>query len=217
MLKGPKGDTGPQGPQGPIGPAGPKGEQGIQGIQGPEGPMGPQGPQGPEGPQGPIGPQGPKGDPGEITGASKFVTIDTDQTITGIKTFNGKVAFGDEKGEGGYIYGNIFSDPNIATPSMRLSSSTNEINPYKSEILLESSSSSYEYSTGPKVQFTGNLVPRNGDKFNIGNGIKTVKNLYISGNLTDGTNTNKISVANIASKSEIPTLIAFLTVLPYLL
>ena len=205
MLKGPKGDTGPQGPKGDKGDVGPQGEQGIQG------PKGDTGPQGPEGPQGPQGPQGPKGDPGEITGASKFVTIDTDQTITGIKTFNGKVAFGDENGEGGYIYGDVTSDPNIAIPSMRLSSSTNEINPYKSEILLESSSSSYEYSTGPYVQFTGNLVPRNGNKFNIGNGIKTVKNLYISGNLTDGTNTNKISVANIASKSEIPTTTSQLT------
>ena len=190
MLKGPKGDTGAQGPQGP------------------------QGPEGPRGPQGPIGPQGPKGDPGEITGASKFVTIDTDQTITGKKTFNGKVAFGDADGDGdgGYIYGRVFSDPAIAIPSMTLVSSTNAINNYNSSIVLRSSSSSYESSLGPEVIFTGVLRPYSDGKFDIGTGIDRIKDLYISGNLTDGTiNTKPISVANIASKSELPTKTSQLT------
>lgn len=187
MLKGPKGDTGAQGPQGP------------------------EGPQGPQGPEGPQGPQGPKGDPGEITGASKFVTIDTAQTITGKKTFNGRVDFGDKDGYGvgGYIRGDVFSQPDIATPSMTLSSSTNEINPYNSSIILQSSSSSHESSSGPVVIFSGRLRPRNDGKFDIGTSIDRIKDLYISGNLTDGP--NKISVANIASKSELPTKTSQLT------
>ena len=39
------------------------------------------------GPQGPQGPQGPKGDPGEVP--NNLVTTDTNQTITGNKTFTG--------------------------------------------------------------------------------------------------------------------------------
>ena len=45
--------------------------------------------------------------------------------------------------------------------------------------------------------------------FDIGTGINKIKDLYISGNLTDGP--NRISVANIASKSEIPTTTGELT------
>lgn len=83
MLKGPKGD---KGDTGPMGPRGPQGEQGPAGEQGIQGPQGPKGDTGPEGPQGPIGPQGPKGDPGEVP--TNVVTTDTNQTITGRKTFN---------------------------------------------------------------------------------------------------------------------------------
>ena len=140
-----------------------------------------------------------------------LVTTNTDQTITGKKTFNGKVDFGDKKGNGlgGSIYGHVFSQPDIATPSMTLESGTNEINPYNSKIILLSSSSSYESSLGPTVNFTGDLIPSNDDKFDIGRGINRIKDLYISGNLTDGP--NKISVANIASKSELPTKTSQLT------
>ena len=219
---GPQGDKGPKGDKGDTGPQGPAGKDGTvsfdeltpeqlemlkgpKGDTGPQGPQGPQGEQGPEGPQGPIGPQGPKGDPGEIIGASKFVTIDTAQTITGKKTFNGKVVFGDENGEGGSIYGDVYPQPDIATPSMTLASSTNAINPYKSEIILESSSD----KLGPSIRFKGNLTPLGDKKFNIGSYGNQIKDLYISGNLTDGP--NKISVANIASKSEIPTKTSQLT------
>ena len=65
-----------------------------------------------------------------------LVTKNTEQTITSKKTFNEKVAFGNEHGEGGYIYGRVFSQPDIATPSIGLCSSTNEINPYNSCIEL---------------------------------------------------------------------------------
>lgn len=126
-----------------------------------------------------------------------LVTKNTEQTITSKKTFNGEVAFGDENGEGGVIYGDVYSQPDIATPSMTLASSTNAHNPYKSYILLQSSPN----STGPSVHFKGNLIPSGDKKFDIGSIINQINDLYISGNLTDGP--NKISVANIASKSEI--------------
>ena len=94
---------------------------------------------------------------------------------------------------------------------MTLESSTNTHNPYKSSIVLQSSSSNYETSVGPNILFKGEFSPFSNDKFDIGNGIRRIKDLYISGNLTDGTDTNKISVANIASKSEIPTKTSQLT------
>ena len=140
-----------------------------------------------------------------------LVTKNTEQTITSKKTFNEKVAFGDKDGVGGYIYGNVFSDPNIATPSITIDSGTNAHNPYKSSIVLQSSSSNYESLDGPTILFKGNFSPFSNDKFDIGTGIRRIKDLYISGNLTDGTNTNKISIANIASKSEIPTKTSKLT------
>ena len=86
-----------------------------------------------------------------------LVTTNTEQTITGKKTFNKKVTFGDENGEGGYINGHVFPDPNIATPKITLSSSTNEINPYNSYITLMSSSGSYESSASPYILFKGDL------------------------------------------------------------
>ena len=138
-----------------------------------------------------------------------LVTTNTDQTITGKKTFNGKVTFAHKNGEAGYISSYVSSDPEIATPHITLASSTNAINPYNSYITLLSSSSRYESSSGPTIHFKGDLIPSDNDKFDIGRGINRIKDLYISGNLTDGP--NKISVANIASKSEIPTKTSQLT------
>ena len=144
------------------------------------------------------------------TALNSKVTTNTEQTITGKKTFNEKVAFGKENGVGGFIYGRVPSMPEM-TPSMHLVSGTNEINHYNSSIILNSSSGSYESSSGPEVIFTGVLRPYNDGKFDIGTGIDRIKDLYISGNLTDGTATNRISVANIASKSELPTKTSQLT------
>ena len=112
--QGPKGDTGPQGPVGPrgekgdTGPIGPEGPQGLPGEQGPQGEQGLQGIQGPQGEQGPVGPAGKDGlttsitvngstytqVDGDITlpdyptvpDTTNFVTINTAQTITGLKT-----------------------------------------------------------------------------------------------------------------------------------
>ena len=92
---------------------GPQGIQGIQGVQGPQGEQGIQGPKGDTGatgPEGPQGPQGPKGADGLTTSITvngttytqssgnialpdypsaptNYVTTDTNQTITGTKTF----------------------------------------------------------------------------------------------------------------------------------
>ena len=126
-----------------------------------------------------------------------LVTKNTEQTITSKKTFNEKVAFGDENGEGGLIYGHVPSAP--GEPSLTLASGKNADNRYESSIILQSSNSRYESGLGPTVFFKGDLKPlRNTDIGSINN---QIKDLYISGNLTDGP--NKISVANIASKSDI--------------
>ena len=110
-AQGPQGERGEQGIQGIQGPKGDTGEQGPQGIQGVQGEKGDTGPQGPIGE---TGPQGPKGNDGSIVSVSStgtatnevkyitidgveskigsdvptnFVTTDTTQTITGLKTF----------------------------------------------------------------------------------------------------------------------------------
>lgn len=84
------------------------------------------------------------------------MTTDTEQTITGKKTFKEKVYFGNENGVGGLIYGRVASQPETA-PSMHLASSTNEINKYNSYITLLSSSGSYESQSGPYILFKGDL------------------------------------------------------------
>ena len=134
-----------------------------------------------------------------------LVTKNTEQTITGKKTFNGKVAFGDENGEGGIIYGKVLSSP--GEPQLNLASGKNADNRYESSILLKSSNSDYESDLGPSIYFKGDLKPLRNT--NIGYINNQIKDLYISGNLTDGP--NKVSVANIASKSELPTKTSQLT------
>ena len=132
-----------------------------------------------------------------------LVTKNTEQTITSKKTFNEEVYFGDNNGVGGSIYGLAPSDPNIDAPSMTLASSTNAHSTYKSSIILKSGIAKSGLGS-PSVFFKGDLIPLSADEdFNVGNFNNQIKDLYISGNLTDGN--NKISVANIASKSEIPT------------
>lgn len=100
------GPTGPQGPQGATGPQGPQGETGATGPQGPIGATGPQGPQGATGPAGQDATQVSgtndgtnwtsltiAGDTYGLAGGgggtpSNMVTTDTAQTITGAKTIN---------------------------------------------------------------------------------------------------------------------------------
>ena len=135
-----------------------------------------------------------------------LVTKNTEQTITSKKTFNEKVAFGDENGEGSIIYGHVYSQPDLNEPSITLSSSKNSKYTYESYILLKSATSTDDR----KVYFKGNLAPVGNKKFDVGSYGNQIKDLYISGNLTDEHN-NKISVANIASKSEINTKTSQLT------
>ena len=140
-----------------------------------------------------------------------LVTKNTEQTITSKKTFNEKVAFGDKYGEGGLIYGHVYPQPDIATPEMTLNSSTNAYNSYKSSIILRSGTAKSGLGS-PSVFFRGNLVPLSSDKdFNIGSYNNQIKDLYISGNLISGPNKISVAVANIASKSEIPTKTSKLT------
>lgn len=204
------GTPGPQGPQGYKGPKGDTGAQGPQGPQGIQGPQGPEGPQGPQGPQGPEGPKGPKGDPGDID-TSKFVTTDTEQTITSKKTFSGKVAFGNENGEGGSIHGIVYPQPPMDEPQLTIDSGTNANNPYKSSILLKSGTSKSGLGS-PSVFFKGNLIPLSADEdFDIGSYNNQIKDLYISGKLITSPSKISVAVADIASKSEIPTKTSQLT------
>ena len=140
---------------------------------------------------------------------SILVTKNTDQTITGKKTFNGVVAFGNENGEGGSIHGDVFPQPPLDEPSITIDSNTNENYNYKSSILLKSGTAKSGLGS-PSVFFKGDLIPLSADEdFDIGSYNNQIKDLYISGNLTNGP--TKISVADIASKSEIPTKTSQLT------
>lgn len=92
-VNGIQGSTGPQGVTGPQGTQGNTGPQGFQGFQGPQGQLGPQGSQGPQGLQGPQGFQGTQGNQGfqgpqgSTADLSNYVTLSTDQSVTGAKTF----------------------------------------------------------------------------------------------------------------------------------
>lgn len=142
---------------------------------------------------------------------SILVTKNTDQTITGKKTFNGVVAFGDNNGEGGSIHGDVFPQPDLNEPSITIDSSTNENYHYKSYISLKSSKSDYESGLGPTVFFQGDLNPVGGNKFDIGSYNNQIKDLYISGKLISGPTKISVAVADIPSKSEIPTKTSQLT------
>ncbi len=87
------GATGPTGTTGGTGPTGPTGANGIQGNTGPQGNTGATGPSGTAGATGPTGPTGPTGGTGPAPDTSKFVTTDTQQSISGAKTFTGPVMF----------------------------------------------------------------------------------------------------------------------------
>ena len=140
-----------------------------------------------------------------------LVTKNTEQTITSKKTFNEKVAFGDENGEGGSIYGDVYPQPDLNEPSMTLSTSTNSNYTYKSSIVLKSGKAKSGLGS-PSIFFKGNLVPLSADNdFNIGSYGNQIKDLYISGNLISGPNKISVAVANIASKSELPTKTSQLT------
>ena len=91
-VTGPPGPPGSNGGDGPPGPSvtGPPGPPGPGGGSGPPGPPGSSvtGPPGPPGPPGAGGGSGPPGPPGPTPSTSNFVTTNTTQDITGIKSFN---------------------------------------------------------------------------------------------------------------------------------
>lgn len=84
-----------------------RGPEGPKGPPGPEGPRGPEGPAGPTGPQGPEGPEGPEGPPGGVSG---YEIVWKEVTLTGVETFDIRVACPDGKkavGGGGQVTGNL--------------------------------------------------------------------------------------------------------------
>lgn len=126
------GPTGPQGPQGPTGPQGPSGPKGDTGATGPMGPTGPEGPQGPQGATGPAGQDATQvsgtndgtnwtsltiaGDTYGLAGGGGGSgdallaggTSSSPQTFTGYNRFNNQIQLGTSNtyvgGNGTYIY-----------------------------------------------------------------------------------------------------------------
>lgn len=158
-----KGETGPQGPQGERGLQGPQGVQGERGLQGPQGATGPAGAAatiqvgtvttGAAGSQAAVTnvgtanaailnftiPQGQQGVPGTTPSTDNFVTTDTEQIITGQKTFSsyaGATKF-DTDADGGYLY--LMGEGGLASAT----SATGETGP----VLYASSGNSLFLST----------------------------------------------------------------------
>ena len=80
---------------------------------------------------------------------------------------------------------------------------TNAINFRTTGAYIKVGGSNEIYLTTSEAKFDGNIIPWSDNTFDLGKTGGTWQDLYLSRNLTDGT--NSITIANIASKSEIPT------------
>lgn len=219
--KGDKGDTGAQGPrgykgatgeQGPRGDVGPQGERGLTGPRGPQGIQGPTGPQGPRGERGPVGPQGPQGPAGagEIwgdiegtlsnqtdlqTALDARVDLINPQTITGVKTFAQGIKVGVvNKGD---IKGTISDSTIDSSEVVAISSEEGANNGVVVKGTLNDATSEDRYGVS--------LIPvatahSDSNRKDLGDSSHQWRNLYLSGNLTDGT--YSIPVNKIANKDE---------------
>lgn len=147
---------------------------------------------------------------------NNYVTLDGAQTITGKKTFISQsvdevIAFGNSFGEGGYIFAGR-SSSSTGQPSISLRSSlggSGSLFQYQSMILLKSGSSNSFEPSYPSIELDGKILTNTDNKWAIGSNINRFKDLYLAGNLSDGT--NSIAIADIASKSEIPSLTNYYT------
>ena len=136
--------------------------------------------------------------------AEAYVSLDTNQTITGSKTFDNTIHVGRYQQTYPTVY---FDGANIGR------SIAFQAENYRFKILA-SNTVIGEINTGTSgVQsYTyrfQNTTPTITETFSLGNSQLKWKDLYLSGNLTDGTNT--ISIADIASKSGLPTTTSQLT------
>lgn len=114
------------------------------------------------------------------TDLSNYVTLNTAQTITGTKTFNDF-----RLQSGNYDYWTFVAGSNY------LDISTYYSNALRTTLTIGRSDLTSRL----------NIIPNASNSFDLGSNTKQWKNVYLLGNLSDGT--NSIAVANIASKSEV--------------
>ena len=128
---------------------------------------------------------------------TNYVTTDTEQTITGAKTFrtdDGIAVINSKDKVGGKIVPGGYSIPSIS-----LRSTTNFIYSSAASITLSAGSS----ANNREIIASGTIYPSADNTYDLGITSYRFKNLYLAGDLSDGT--NSVAIANIASKSEIPT------------
>ena len=128
----------------------------------------------------------------DIPSTSNFVSVDTDQVIYSNKTFiNGNTV--------------IFANPAQSITLARNGSASTVV---LTAVAPSDSSLANNALTLNMGGFNllearyADLRPYNNNAYSLGTSSRKFVNLYLSGNLSDGT--NSISIANIASKSEIP-------------
>lgn len=210
---------------------GPQGIQGIQGIQGPQGETGAPGATGEQGPQGIQGIQGEKGDTGDPvtitvnsttytasqgnitlpdypTAPSNYVTTNTFQTITNSKDWQATQKHsgivnkpGSEPNMFGYTHGDEYSIPYLSSISGMTvrTGADNQYNGYAKGYYININNAVTTYFD------TDGIIPIGSSgasvDYNLGKSNKPFNNLYLKGNLINGT--NSIAVADIVSKSDI--------------
>ena len=213
--------------QGPKGNTGPEGPQGIQGMRGPQGIPGEKGPKGDTGAIGPQGPQGPAGADGLTTSITvngttytqssgnitlpnypsaptNYVTTDTNQTISGHKSFQNQITLGSDTNVGSLLK---FRGTNSYGDAYGL-----DIYPTQSANVIGLQGSLHIYT--PNNNHSGVVLAPNfsdggsdlGDSTYKWRDLYLSRNLNIAGNITDGT--NSIAIADIASKSELPAAVS---------
>lgn len=137
-----------------------------------------------------------------IPSSTDFVDVTSNQPVDGQKTFIQRSEFMDGAiigyiSSGTYYYPAQITGYNNSLGSNMLDLRTRGNTP--AYITLND----FSDGSGPSISLYGNINPVASNKFSLGNSVSKYKDLYLSGNLTDGT--NSVSIANIATKAEIPT------------
>lgn len=204
--KGDKGDTGAQGEQGEQGIQGPQGIQGEKGDKGDTGERGIQGEQGVQGEQGPQGEQGIQGPQGERgpAGSDASVTSDNIKSALGYTPANGADYL---PRAGGTMTGDLIIPNNCYVQGVngggfRTNSGALVLHANAHKVVIRPQASLVS-NFGVAFDNTGTVAPESANEVSLGASGRQFLNLYLSGVLSDGT--NSISVANIAKKSDIPS------------
>lgn len=119
---------------------------------------------------------------------SGYVDLTTAQSISGRKTFDAGINIGYSGNVCGHIEGNN-------TTELIIKSATTLSKPNNAQVYLSSVASGNK----PIVTVLANIEPYNDNDTDLGRTNRKWKDLYLAGNLTDGT--NSIAITNIADKS----------------